>query len=248
MSAPAPPAGTAALAVFARPVVPGRTKTRLARVVGDAAAAALYGAFLSDTLATARRARGLAPTLWVAGDPDHPSLARVAAGLPRARQPDGDLGARMQAALDAGLRRHPVSLVVGTDAPTLPAALLEAAAARLAEPADGAPRWVVGPAIDGGFWLLGVRAPLGPGALDGIPWSAPTTLEATRARLAPRLGPPATLSPWYDVDGAGDLPLLRAHVRSDPSLAPATRAWLAANSPAPPPPGAPRGPGAKKIQ
>lgn len=225
-----------AVAVFARPIEPGRVKTRLARALGDGAASALYRAFLEDTLATVARVRRLDPTLWVAGDPAHASLVGLGSGVRRQAQPEADLGERMAVALAEGLARHGASLVIGTDAPTLPAALLERALDALAPPGGGpgAP-WVVGPATDGGFWLLGVRAPLPRGLLDGVAWSAPTTLEQTRARLEPRLGPPHVLPPWYDVDALEDLRILRAHLRVAPSAAPATREALAANSPGPAP-------------
>jgi len=217
-----------ALAVFARPVVPGAVKTRLAARIGAGPAARLYGAFLEDTLATAASLPGVRITLWVAGDPDHPTLSRFP--HPRRRQAEVDLGERMARALAAGLREAPAAVVVGTDAPTLPRGHLRSAFALL-EAAPGAPgdgRAVLGPAADGGYTLLGVRAPIPEGALDGIPWSTATVLGDTVARLRPSHGLPALLPPWYDVDDAEDLRLLRAHLaQSPPDVAPATRRALA---------------------
>jgi len=232
---PKPPAGPRALAVFARPILPGQVKTRLARAIGPEAAARLYAAFLEDTWATASAVPGATVTLWVAGDPDHPSLRHLPA--PRARQPEADLGRRMGQALDAGLAQAPVAAVVGSDAPTLPVWLLEAAFAALegrgspdvrgvpaAPPASAA----LGPAADGGYTLLGVRRPIPPGVLDGIAWSTETVLAETVARLAPSHGLPRLLAPWYDVDDVDDLRLLRAHLaQTDTNVAPATRRALA---------------------
>lgn len=193
-----------ALALFGKPIVPGRVKTRLAPALGEAGAAALYGAFLEDVVA---RAGALAPpTLWVAGDPAHPSLP----DLPRRAQEGRDLGARMEHALASGLARADAVLLVGTDVPTLPARLLRRAAAALRK------REVVfAPSHDGGYVLVGARRPL---RFGDVRWSSPHAL-ADSLRAAPDA---ALVEPWYDVDTPRDLALLRAHLALDPAAAPRT--------------------------
>jgi len=208
------------LAVFARAPDPGRTKTRLIPALGEAGAAALHRAFIDDTLARCAGAAGFETTLWCAGNPDHPVLARLAAahGVAREPQPPGDLGARMAGALGAALARAGRGLLIGTDAPTLPVSLLHTAARGL-EQAE----LVLGPAADGGYYLVGVRGAVPP-VFEGVPWSSPRVLAATLERARTAGVRTALLPPWYDVDRAQDLRLLRSHLALAPSAAPATAA------------------------
>ncbi|MGD8862387.1 MAG: TIGR04282 family arsenosugar biosynthesis glycosyltransferase [Myxococcales bacterium] len=212
-----------ALQLFARPPIPGRTKTRLSPAVGAEGAAALYAAFIRDTCATVARAGGFDASLWVAGEPDHPALQRH--GLPRRAQRGDDLGERMHGALREGLAVADAALVLGTDLPTLPSGHLRRAARALRK-ADV----VLGPAADGGYYLIGVRGRASrslPVLFSGVRWSSSHVLADTldlSARAGLRV---ATVGPWYDVDGPEDLALLRLHLSLDPTLAPATRAALA---------------------
>ena len=132
------------VAVFARAPRPGATKTRLIPALGAAGAAALYGAFLEDTLA---KLEGLDARIWAASADDVEALS--AHGLPVSLQPDADLGARMEAAMRAARGTHDAGLVIGTDAPTLPAT-------RLREAIDALTRHdvVIGPSADGGYYLI----------------------------------------------------------------------------------------------
>ena len=76
------------------------------------------------------------------------------------------------------------------------------------------------------FWLLGLtRCP--EGLLDGLPWSAPDTADATEARLSARLGPVAIAQPWFDVDRPEDLSVLAARIASGFVAAPETAGVLA---------------------
>lgn len=209
--------GRTRIAIFAREPVPGRTKTRLARDVGDATACALHRAFVLDVLARCRAHPALEPELHGA-DPG-PFLASL--GVPLVPQVAGDLGARMAHALAQGAR-----LVVGTDAPTLPRAILDQAIDAL-----GRDDVVIAPAADGGYVLVGARAD--PTFLCGpIRWSSPHTLADTiRSARAHRLGVVLT-APHHDVDTVDDLRLLRAHLALDPRAAPQTASAIEALRPA----------------
>lgn len=206
-----------ALLVFGRAPVPGACKTRLVPLLGEAGAARLYRAFLDDVLRTAV-ATGAAVELWCAGDAKDRDLAELGArhGVTRRAQPAGDLGARMAGALQDALARHPRALLIGSDAPTLPArALLRAGEALVDAPT------VFGPSADGGYWLVGARRGATAG-FDSVRWSTRHALADTLAR-----NPGAALTePWYDVDEPADLRLLRAHLAVEPDVAPATRAAL----------------------
>lgn len=205
----------AAIGVFARAPIPGETKTRLIPAVGAEGAARLHEAFLRDVL---RRAASVAPvTLFVAGPLEHPSfdaLGGAEVTFERRPQRGDDLGARMTHALAHLRTRADRAVLVGSDAPTLPARVLRAA---IHHPAEQ----VLTPTADGGYALVGGRRPF---RFEGIRWSASTTLAETLAR-----NPGAhRTEPWYDVDRPEDLALLRAHLTLDPGAAPCTAAALAA--------------------
>src|SRR5580692_3263884 len=133
-----------AVAILAKAPLPGLAKTRLAPALGPDGAAQLQARLIERAVETARAAEIGPVTLWAAPDQDHPAFQALAAlfGVALARQPDGDLGARMLAAIAAA--RGP-ALVIGTDCPALAPAHLRAAAEALVE-VDA----VVIPVEDGG--------------------------------------------------------------------------------------------------
>lgn len=209
------------LIVFARPPVPGATKTRLEPALGPIGAATLYRAFLHDVVARVKER--FVPQLWIAGNIDHPELHFPALhGLVRHRQPDGDIGERMRHALGHTLRTSPGALLMGSDAPTFPIRLLEEARELLARH-----DFVLTPSADGGFPLIGARRPLRFGA--GVRWSTRDALANTFAVLREQ-GSVGLTSPWYDVDTPDDLRLLRAELSLAPWRAPRTAEVLLRSS------------------
>ena len=200
-----------AIGVFSKAPVPGKTKTRLARVIGDEAAAELHVAFLWDTLALAAQVTDC--VLFSAGDHDHRVLREVAQhfGHSQVPQEGEDLGLRMMNAIDVLLKDHTMAVLIGSDAPSLPPRTLEAACARALS---------FGPSSDGGFYLVGARSR--PDFKD-IAWSTPHTLADTLAQ-----NPGAELlEPWFDVDEWDDLRTLQLQLQLQPDAAPKTSAWLA---------------------
>jgi len=165
-----------AVAILAKAPLPGLAKTRLADALGVEGAAALQARFIARATETACAAGVGAVTLWAAPDHDHPAFQTLAAlfGVSLARQPDGDLGVRMLAALEAA--RGP-AIVIGTDCPALQPAHLRAAAEALAG-VDA----VVVPVEDGGYALIGMREPQ-PGLFADMPWSTAGVMAETRRRL-----------------------------------------------------------------
>jgi rSAM/selenodomain-associated transferase 1 len=212
----------AQLAVFVRPPDEGAVKTRLAGVLGTPQAAALYEAFVEDMLglcARVREAGRIDVALWTT-ELDHPSISKWGRALETAPrlQPEGDLGARLMAAFDDGLRAYERVVVIGSDMPTLPLELIVAAF-------DGLERapMVLGPSNDGGYYAVGATHDTKL-RFDRIEWSTPSALRDTlraNAELGPRL-----LPPWYDVDEPEDLEILRAHLSVSPGAAPATARFL----------------------
>jgi len=212
----------AQLVVFVRPPTIGAVKTRLGRAFGEEGAAALYRAFVDDTLELCQRVRDagrVEVALWAAeiDDPVVIEWGRRLGTAPRL-QPDGDLGTRLCAAFDEGLRRHERVVIIGSDAPTLPFRLIVAAFNAL----DTAPM-ALGPANDGGYYAIGSTHRVRP-HFGGVRWSTPTALEDTqRANDEHEI---AILSPWYDIDEPADLHILRAHLSARPKAAPATARCL----------------------
>jgi rSAM/selenodomain-associated transferase 1 len=192
-----------AVAILAKAPLPGLAKTRLAPALGMDGAAALQGRLIERATETARAAAIGPVTLWAAPDQDHPAFQALAAlfGVGLARQPDGDLGARILAAIAA--TRGP-ALVIGTDCPALQPAHLRAAADALNAGIDV----VTVPVEDGGYALIGMREAQ-PRLFADMPWSTAGVMAETRRRLG-RLAlswrEPARL---WDVDLPADVERLR---------------------------------------
>ena len=192
---------------------PGQAKTRLMPALGAAGAAALAERLLAHALSQAAAADVGPLTLWATPDLDHPAFAdaRVQHGVRLALQPPGDLGRRMAAVFTDA---QAPTLLMGTDAPALDAAVLRAAAAALAQH-DA----VFVPALDGGYALVGLRSAT-PAALralfDGMTWSTPQVMAETRARLAQAGLRHTELPPVADIDEPADLAHLPPGLRLPP--------------------------------
>ena len=191
------------LLVFAKAPVPGRVKTRLARTIGDDAAASAYRALAERTLATAAAARRAGVVgrveLWLDPESDPAAIAPWPEryGVTVATQAGDDLGARMRNALRASIARGAPALLIGTDVPGYDIGYLAHAAAAL-ERHDA----VVGPAEDGGYVLIGVARDID--AFGDVPWSTPGVMAATRERLAAAGAKHVELPPLWDVDTGDD--------------------------------------------
>lgn len=196
---------TVALVVLAKAPLPGLAKTRLARTIGNDAAAAVARQLLEHTLATAQRS-GLAATLC--GSPaEHPLLAELAAhaGLTLTAQVEGDLGMRLSDAIAQALQAHDAVLVIGSDCPGLTVQHLQAAVAEL-ERHDA----VFYPALDGGYTLIGVRQNPA-GLFQRMPWSTCEVMPETLRRMSAlgwRIWSGEALA---DIDIAEDLVHLPGH-------------------------------------
>ncbi len=158
------------LVLFTRFPEPGRAKTRLIPALGADGAAGLHRRLTEATLATLR-ATGLPVEVWVTGAPPDAFRAWLE-GATIALQGEGDLGARMARSLEPA-----PAIVVGSDLPDLAAAHIAAAVRLLAEG-----KVALGPAEDGGYYLLGLPAPA-PFLFDGMAWGTDGVLAETRRRL-----------------------------------------------------------------
>ncbi len=215
------------LSIFTKPAVPGRVKTRLVGDLSAGEAAALHAAFLGDLaerLATGAFELELA---WALAPGEAVPEYRLGDGrlLPGVRQQGADLGERLFTALAAGARRAPLVAAVGSDHPTLATATVEAAFDHL----EAGARVVLGPATDGGYTLVAVRAEaLARELFAEVPWSTERVLAVTLERCAALGEQPALLPPAADVDTPADLLRLAAELASHAGLCPRTRGLLAA--------------------
>jgi rSAM/selenodomain-associated transferase 1 len=194
------------LGVFAKQPAPGAVKTRLATQATPDWACAVAEALLTDTLD--RVACMQADRVIVFAPPDarawfeETARGRFALDV----QADGDLGRRMRSFLEGQLERGAdATVILGSDSPTLPIEFIEQAFAMLTT-ADV----VLGPATDGGYYLLGCGRRLPP-IFDGIAWGSGEVLRQTVERLGSAWRV-ALLPPWYDVDTLDDWEMLRGHI------------------------------------
>ncbi len=181
--------------VIAKEPVPGRVKTRLTPPFTPEQAALLATAALQDALAAVAAVPGVRRVLALQGAPG----AWLPHGFTVLAQRGGGLDERLAAAFTDAYRTHPVpAILVGMDTPQVTSALLTQALAALATH-DA----VLGPAADGGFWLLGLRRP-DPALLLGVPMSRPTTGLAQLHRLHTAALSVALFPTLTDVDTAED--------------------------------------------
>jgi hypothetical protein len=204
----------AVLGLFAKRPEPGTVKTRIAVEHGDAFAAALAEAMLFDMLHIWGSERVLAPggRRVVVFDPIDAGPwfdARTPEVFALQPQVEGDLGTRMRSFSEGEFEEGASKVVlIGVDSPTLDPTFV-ISAFLLLEQKDV----VLGPASDGGYYLIGVRPPLAP-IFDEIEWSTPAVLMQTVARLEARDRSLALLPPWYDVDTAESVRMLAGHIRA----------------------------------
>jgi rSAM/selenodomain-associated transferase 1 len=195
------------LLIFARVPALGRVKSRLAAGIGEADALATYHELLGITRAAVITA-AVPATVWLAdtaGTTPAATETREWTGLATCCQPAGDLGHRMAIAFATAFAAGSARVaIIGTDCPGLRAAHLAQAFALLASHDV-----VLGPATDGGYYLLGLRQPH-PELFQNKSWSTDSVLTDTLAD-AHRLGLQVALLPELrDVDTAADLAVWRA--------------------------------------
>lgn len=202
----------ARLIVFAKYPRPGKVKTRLVPPLSFDEAAELYTAFLCDSLAGfLQMSSAVDLALYVADGDDCERLRRllVAKGvlsesaarmLVMSGQTGESLGDRMAGAFaDAFTAGYGHVLIVGSDQPGIPGAFLQEAFS-VCDASD----LVLGPADDGGYYAIGLKAPQ-PALFHEMPWSRPELYEKTLHAARNASLKVHQLPLWYDVDDAGGL-------------------------------------------
>lgn len=179
------------LVLFARYPTPGRAKTRLIPALGPDGAAELHRRLTERTLATLTRT-GYPVQLRSTGAPAN-AFRRWLGDVAVVPQGRGHLGLRMRRAAELP------AILVGADIPGLTASHLRQAADLLADH-----QVVLGPALDGGYYLIGVSAPA-PWLFAPMAWGTDKVFATTRQRCAVRGISPGILSPLADLDRPEDL-------------------------------------------
>jgi uncharacterized protein len=176
--------------------------------IGDDAAARFYEASLRTLLA---RVRGLDLRREIAyAEHSEADLAwfQQFEGYELWPQPPGDLGVKLTAWFEYACASDDRVLVIGSDSPTLPLEYITKALAALDHHND----CVIGPAEDGGYYLLGLRRPV-PQLFERISWSSPLVIAQTCARAVQQELQVAVLPYWNDVDEVDDLAVLRDQLK-----------------------------------
>lgn len=186
------------IALMARAPEPGRAKTRLIPRLGPQGAADLH-ARLVERACRAIAATRLPATLWCAPDTSHGFFATCAKefAMELRAQTDGDLGARMAHVFEVA--DGPV-LLMGSDCPTIDAALLFRCADELARGA----RAIFLPTEDGGYGLVGLAGNI-PEIFRDMPWGTADVMAVTRARLRTLGVEPVEPAIVWDVDRPDDV-------------------------------------------
>ncbi len=213
--------GTCGIAIMAKASAPGRTKTRLVPPLTFDEAAALNTVFLQDIAANlllAGRHTGIAGYAAFAPPGSEDFFTRIlppAIGLIDACLPNfGDCLLRTTEEI---LRRgHASAVVLNSDSPTLPTALLVETAEVLAQPGE---RAVLGPSSDGGYYLLGLKA-AHRRMFEDIAWSTERVAEQTLERAREIKLEIHMLPVWYDVDDVDGLQRLSVELCRQRASAP----------------------------
>lgn len=231
------PEGRESLILFARPPLPGRVKTRLAPALGAGAAAGLYRAFLLDAAALARTVQEARPGLrlvaeWALEPGEDAAALPLSEWLPgpflHHPQSGRSLGERMARALERTLAGGGAAVLIGTDFPDLPPEIPLLALEALAAPAPPGSSWraAIGPAEDGGYYLIGLNAPK-PELFEEVAWGTDEVFQSTMLKLHELKAWITVLDRWRDVDSPADLEALRERLEAAPAGAAShTRAWL----------------------
>lgn len=218
------------IALVCKTPAAGQSKTRLSPPLQPEECAALSACFIRDVAA---KVQALAAAEAVAACAVYTPAGSEAAlrellpdGFPLLAQSEGDLGVRMaRAVADLLAAAHAGVIVIGSDSPTMPVAILRGAIAAV----RAGDNVVLGPVLDGGYALIGLSQPHSR-LFEDVPWSTGAVHRLTVAR-AREIGLPVVELPgWYDVDDAASLAMLEDEMRG---IAPAFAAAGLTGSDAP---------------
>ncbi len=164
-----------ALIVFIKNPELGKVKTRLAKTVGNERALAIYKALMGHTRNIALAVS--TDRLLFYSQEIHPNDKWSTDDFKKHLQATGDLGTKMKTAFQQAFQDHQKVVIIGSDCASLTPAIVEVAFRQLEEHS-----FVIGPALDGGYYLLGMNQ-YAPSVFDDIAWSTASVLKDTKQRV-----------------------------------------------------------------
>jgi len=192
-----------ALIVFAKEPTRGRVKTRLTPYLSERRCLQLYKELLQDTVNVARKIQCSRKIVaYDALDSKTPFLKTIASDFELYRQRGKDLGAKMSDAFTAFIKNGAKVVIIGSDLPRLPPRYINRAFRELSKNDV-----VLGPAYDGGYYLIGLKQPCAK-MFEGIHWSSGSVFDDTLKKARRFKKKAAILDFWYDIDTPEDLKYL----------------------------------------
>lgn len=210
------------LIVFVREPKAGKVKTRLQGYLSPEMCVKLYKAFLKDTLELARAIKCFDKVLAYESYAQEPRyLKTIGRDFLFYRQEGKNLGEKMYHAFRFAKRNKcDKTIIIGSDSPNLPARYIKEAYHRLDKNDI-----ILGPAQDGGYYLVGLKKPC-KGIFKVVKWGSKTVFEDT-VKNARRIGKKAAiLKKWYDVDDSIGLVRLKSDLKKEEKVAQWTRKLL----------------------
>ncbi len=206
---------TVAIAIMCKTPTRGLSKTRLSPPLQLDECAAISACFIRDLASTiaflAAEGDVAGYAIYTPRGSETALRPLLPVGFRLLAQSDGDLGVRLtQGVADLLAAGHDGAILVNSDSPTLPKSILRAAV----EAVRSGDNVTLGPAIDGGYTLVGlsrVHARL----FEDIPWSTSDVYRATLARAGDIGLPVMNVPAWYDVDDAPSLRMLEAELAGE---------------------------------
>lgn len=214
--------GDKILILFAKAPILGRVKTRLVPPLTYQQSHDLHRAFIKDTLERVSELCGVRLYLgyYPKGHEDK-FKGLLPEGVELFCQQGRDLGERMQNAFVRFLKPDNQVVIMGTDIPFLPTKYIQDAFAKL-----NSHDVVIGPAIDGGYYLIGSKVDV-PEIFQDMPWGTDKVFELTRSRLKQSGYKHASISSCHDIDRPEDLYQLNHYLTHNSHQLPATREVMA---------------------
>lgn len=196
------------LGVFVKVPEPGKVKTRLTPPLSGDEACRLYTAFITDLFARIGRIKKVRGTVFYTGGDVDIIRDYIPNSYEIIAQEGESLGERLSAAFDHLLGGEGrTAVVIGSDSPDIPVQYIKRAFLKLKHKDV-----VVGPAADGGYYMLGLRSPA-PAIFEGINWGEPLVLGQTLENIKSQELTLSIMPLWYDVDTPASLQLLRDMIR-----------------------------------
>ncbi len=218
-----------AVLVMAKAPIAGRSKTRLMPRLTAEQAAELSACFIRDSVELVETLEDTDVIVAISPSDSQAIFSELLVGRATLAQHGVALGDRLAHVLTTGLARgYDQVIAINSDSPTLPRSLVVEAFAKLGRERTDL---VLGPATDGGYYLIGWKKPL-PATVVEVTMSTPNVLADTLA-IAERDGlETSLLSHWYDVDTPTDLDRLLNDIASGMPCGRWTREFLSSVDPA----------------